>query len=508
MTTTVESIDPHTGRPVETVGTETSSQEVDELVQRAAEAAPLFEAAGRQLRARLLRAVAEQLESRRASIVEVGGRETALTDARLNGELTRTVYQARLFADVVEEGSYLEATVDHAGDTPMGPGPDLRRMLVPIGVVAVFGASNFPLAFSVPGGDTVSALAAGCPVVIKAHPSHPATSLLAFEALTAAAEEVGAPSGVLAMVSGQDAGARLVAHPSIRAVAFTGSLAGGRALMDIINDRPDPIPFYGELSSLNPVVVTPGAAAARTRQIAEGLVTSIMGSGGQLCTKPGLVFVPAGAEGDALVEMAADIVDGMPATTLLNQRISESYEEISTGMEALPSLRVLASGGTPVGDGFDVTPKLLEVRAADLKGQELEECFGPVAVLARYAEEELDAALNALPASLTGTIHAEAWESGRIRSLSEMFRSKSGRVLFDGWPTGVLVSWAQQHGGPWPSTNTLHTSVGTSAIRRFIRPVTWQNAPTDVLPEELRDDFESIPRRIDGELRTPSRVGQ
>lgn len=503
MSNTVESVDPRTGQFVEAIGTETSRQQVDELAQTAARAAPAFEAGGRTLRVRLLRAIADQLESRRDQIVELGKRETALADARLNGELTRTVYQARLFADVVEEGGYLEATIDHAGDTPMGPGPDLRRMLIPIGAVAVFGASNFPLAFSVPGGDTVSALAAGCPVIVKAHPSHPALSVLTFEALTAAAEDVDAPNGVLGIVFGQQAGAQLVAHPSIQAVGFTGSLAGGRALLDIINGRPDPIPFYGELSSLNPVVVTAGAAAARPQQIAEGLVASITGSAGQLCTKPGLIFVPNGADGDALVERAARIVSDAPSVTLLNRRISEAYHEISASMEALPSLTVVAKGGMSVGGGFDVTPKLLQVQASDLKDEELKECFGPVAVLARYDENELSVALDALPASLTGTIHAERHETGTIQHLSRIFRAKAGRILFDGWPTGVLVSWAQQHGGPWPSTNTFHTSVGASAIRRFLRPVTWQDAPAEVLPEELTDDFRSIPRRIDGNLTTP-----
>lgn len=507
MTSTVESIDPRTGRTVESVGTETSSADLEAIVGRAEAAAPAFEAAGRRLRARLLRAVADQLESRRSAVIQVGARETALTEARLGGELTRTVYQARLFADVVEEGGYLEATIDHAGDTPMGSGPDLRRMLVPIGPVAVFGASNFPLAFSVPGGDTVSALAAGCPVVVKAHPSPPATSLLTFEALTAAAQEVGAPDGVLGMVFGQQAGADLVAHPAIRAVSFTGSQSGGRALLEIINARSQPIPFYGELSSLNPVVITAGATAARPQQLAEGLVASVTGSGGQLCTKPGLIFVPSGAEGDVLVEHAAQLVNEAPAATLLNQRISEAYDEISSDLEGLSSLTVVARGCRADGDGFDVAPKLLQVKASDLQDEELEECFGPVAVIARYEAEDLSRALDGLPASLTGTIHAETDETATIQSLTSTFKGKSGRVLYDGWPTGVLVSWAQQHGGPWPSTNTLHTSVGTSAVRRFLRPVTWQNAPAAVLPEELQDSFESIPRRVDGTLVTPRQGG-
>ncbi|WP_231934613.1 aldehyde dehydrogenase family protein [Micromonospora viridifaciens] len=253
----VVSIDPRTGRTVETVAHETTTEQVHRLCTAALAAAPGLEALGRAGRATLLRALADALEARRDDIVARADRETALGPARLNGELTRTCYQLRLFAEVLDEGSYLEATIDHAGDTPMGPRPDLRRMLVPIGPVAVFGASNFPLAFSVPGGDTASALAAGCPVIVKAHGSHPATSQLVFDILTAAADQAGAPAGTLGLVHGVQAGADLVAHPAIRAVGFTGSLTGGRALLQIIEQRPDPVPFFGELSSLNPVVVTP-----------------------------------------------------------------------------------------------------------------------------------------------------------------------------------------------------------------------------------------------------------
>src|SRR5699024_2496848 len=220
--------------------------------------------------------------------------ETAIPEARINGELTRTAYQARFFADVISDGAYLEATIDHAGDTPMGPGPDLRSMLVPTGPVAVFGASNFPLAFSVPGGDTVSALAAGSPVVLKAHSSHPRLSQLTFRLLKQAAEEAGAPDGTIGMVYGTAAGGALVAHPAITAVGFTGSLSGGQALLSIIDGRESPIPFYGELSSLNPLIVSTGAAAARGTDIASGLIASFTTSGGQLCTKPGVVFVPVG----------------------------------------------------------------------------------------------------------------------------------------------------------------------------------------------------------------------
>ncbi|MGW3809304.1 aldehyde dehydrogenase (NADP(+)) [Micromonospora sp. NPDC005113] len=492
----IASIDPRTGEAVETVAQETGVEEVDRLARAAADAFVSLEDGGRPLRAALLEAFAEELESRRARIVELGMRETALPEARLNGELTRTVFQCRFFRQVVEDGGYLEATIDHAGDTPMGPGRDLRRMLVPIGPVAVFGASNFPLAFSVPGGDTVSALAAGCPVIVKAHDSHPALSLLTFEALEAAVARVGAPAGTVGLVFGTAAGAALVAHPAVKAVGFTGSLSGGRALMRIAADREEPIPFYGELSSLNPVVLTAGAVADDAAGIAGQLVASVTGSGGQLCTKPGLVLVPAGPDGDRFVREAATLVDQTPAITLLNGRIAASYAD---GSERFTThgTRVVARG-LEAGGGFAVRPELLEVAARDLTDLELEECFGPLTVLVRYAPDEMDGVLDRLPGSLTGSIWCTDDEEDEARRLSRVFAAKSGRVLFNGWPTGVLVAWAQHHGGPWPATNTGHTSVGATAIRRFLRPVAWQDAPDSVLPPELRDDFDGIPRRING----------
>src|SRR3954468_15989746 len=334
----VVSIDPRTGEIVEVVAQETTTEEVDRLCAAALAAAPALDALGRAGRGGLLRALADALEARRDDVVTVADRETALGTTRLNGELTRTCYQLRLFAEVLEEGSYLEAAIDHAGDTPMGPRPDLRRMLVPIGPVAAFGASNFPLAFSVPGGDTASALAAGCPVVVKAHSSHPATSRLVFDVMEQAAREAGAPEGTLGIVFGQRAGAALVAHPAIRAAGFTGSVGGGRALLQIIEQRPDPIPFFGELSSLNPVVVTPSAAAERGEQIGRELVGSFTLGAGQFCTKPGLGFVPAGADGDSVVDTMARTVGETAAQVLLNAGIARSYQRISGALAELPGV--------------------------------------------------------------------------------------------------------------------------------------------------------------------------
>jgi NADP-dependent aldehyde dehydrogenase len=500
----VTSTDPRTGDVVEVVAQETTPAEVDRLAAAALAAAPALEAMGRTGRAGLLRALADALEARREDVVAVADRETGLGETRLNGELTRTAYQLRLFAEVLEEGSYLEAAIDHAGPTPMGPRPDLRRMLVPIGPVAVFGASNFPLAFSVPGGDTASALAAGSPVIVKAHGSHPATSQLVFDVMVEAARAAGAPEGTLGIVHGVQAGADLVAHPAIRAVGFTGSVNGGKALLAIIEQRPDPVPFYGELSSLNPVVVTPRAAAERGQQIGGELVGSFTLGAGQFCTKPGLAFVPSGAEGDAVLDAMAEAVRGTTAQVLLNDGIATSYGRGVASLAELPGVETVAAGTRLDDAGFRATPLLLTTSAARLPQEVTDEVFGPVAVVARYEDEkELFAALDAMPSSLTATILRGAGETELPLAVSQELRTRAGRLVYDAYPTGVAVSWAQHHGGPWPSTNSQHTSVGTTAIRRFLRPVTWQGAPQEVLPEELTDDFQGIPRRIDGVLQLP-----
>ena len=501
----IVSVDPRTGRAVEVVAQETTDEEVDSLCTAALAAAPLLEELGRARRTALLSALADALETRRGDIVPLADRETALGSGRLEGELTRTCYQLRLFGEVLQEGSYLEAAIDHPGDTPMGPRPDLRRMLVPLGPVAVFGASNFPLAFSVPGGDTASALAAGCPVVVKAHGSHPATSQLVFDVMEEAARKAGAPEGTLGIVHGLQAGATLVKHPAIRAVGFTGSVSGGQALMRLIEQRPDPVPFFGELSSLNPVVVTPAAAEERGARIGRELVGSFTLGGGQFCTKPGLVLLPAGPAGNGVLEAMAEAVRELPPAVLLNEGIATTYARASAELAELPGVRTVAQGDA-TGEGFRAAPLLLSTSAGDLPTRVTEECFGPVAVVARYdGEADLAAALEAMPSSLTATVLRGKDETELPLVVSQQLRTRAGRLLYDGYPTGVAVSWAQHHGGPWPSTNSQHTSVGATAIRRFLRPVTWQGAPQELLPEELTDDYPGIPRRIDGVLQVPGR---
>lgn len=499
----VLSIDPRTGRSVEVVAQETTAEEVDALCQEALAAAAGLESLGRHGRAELLRVVARALEREGRAIVEVADRETALGSPRLEGELRRTCYQLRLFAEVLEEGSYLEAVIDNAGTTPTGPRPDLRRMLVPLGPVAVFGASNFPLAFSVAGGDTAAALAAGCPVVIKAHGSHPATSQLCFDVLAKAAAGM-APTGTFALVHGVAAGAALVGHPAIRAVGFTGSHSGAQGLLAVINQRPDPVPFFGELGSVNPVVVTPEAAAERGADVGRAAVVSFTLGGGQFCTKPGVLFVPSSVAGDALVNAMVADVRGVGPQWMLNEDIAQAYGAGTASLEGERGLSVLARGAEATGAGFEGVPLLLGTTVAELSPQVLAECFGPVTVVVRYTdEEELLVALATLPPSLTASVFRGAGETRLPLRLAGSLRQRAGRVIYDGFPTGVAVSWAQHHGGPWPSTNSQHTSVGATSVRRFLRPVAWQDAPSELLPTELQDGYVHVPRRVDGVLRLP-----
>ncbi|PTL72705.1 aldehyde dehydrogenase (NADP(+)) [Rathayibacter caricis DSM 15933] len=442
-------------------------------------------------RARLLERIADGLEERRPDIVRTADEETALGAGRLNGELTRTVYQLRFFADVVRDGAHLEAIIDHEGDTPMGPRPDLRRMLVPLGPVAVYAASNFPLAFSVAGGDTAAALAAGCAVVVKAHPAHRRTSELVHSVLTATAEDA------VGLVHGFEAGLDLVRAPEIRAASFTGSLAGGRALADLAAARPAPIPFYGELGSVNPMLVTPAAAQARAESIGEGLAASVALGGGQFCTKPGVVLVPAGPAGDALVDRLRDSLAAVEPHPALTPGMAASYAEGVRERASERGAELLLRTPAPEGS---TGPALLEVPGGDLPPLLREECFGPVAVVSRYRDDAHAAAIaRTLPGTLTASLFVADGDDG-VPLARAALSASAGRILYNGFPTGVAVAWAQNHGGPWPSTDSTHTSVGATSVRRFLRPVAWQNAPTSELPVELRDGESDIPRRVDGVL--------
>jgi NADP-dependent aldehyde dehydrogenase len=473
----------------------TEAIDVDEVARRAVAVTAALVAAGLDGRARLLGALADELSLAGDSLVERADRETALGLPRLRGELARTVHQLRLFADVLADGGYLELIIDHADPhAAPAPRPDLRRMLVPVGPVAVFAASNFPLAFSVPGGDTASALAAGCPVVVKVHSGHPETSRLCGMAMRRGAVNAGLPEDVVQLIEGREAGVLLVSHPAIKAVGFTGSVAGGRALYDLAVARPEPIPFYGELGSINPLVVTPAAAEERGEAIGRDLAGSFTLGLGQFCTKPGLVFIPSTDGGKKLMRALVEAAAQAPGGRLLTPSIRDAFQIGAADRAQLPGVRVALAG-----DDTN-TPCILATHAATLDGQLLEECFGPLIVAVEYEDPaQLASALERIPGSLTATIHC-GHDDEVAASAARQLIDRAGRIVFNGYPTGVAVTWAMQHGGPYPSsTFPHHTSVGTNAIRRFLRPVVYQDAPAKLLPPELREDNPMrLPRRVDG----------
>lgn len=506
----VTSIDPRTGVVVEELGQETGQHDLERVCADAAAAARTLEAMTPTSRARMLRAMADALKAREAQIVEVGDRETALGASRLAGELARTCFQLELFAEVLEEASYLEATIDHAGQTGMGPRPDTRRMLIPIGPVAVFGASNFPLAFSVPGGDTASALAAGCSVVAKAHEAHPATSEACLEALREGAQRAGGPREVISLVHGQEAGRRLVTHPVVRAVGFTGSPGGGRALFDLANSRPEPIPFYGEMGSVNPMIVTREAAENRAAEIGQGYANSFSLGVGQFCTKPGLLFLPTGSGGAQVREALVQAVSKLPGGVMLSRRIYDAFDAGVRRIAVLPRVRRLAPATAEQREEFLGLPVLLGTDMDTFVSEQgrvlREECFGPVSVVVEYATEaQLVAAVEQLSPSLTASVQLGPDETGLPVGLKRLLERRCGRLVFNGYPTGVAVGWAMHHGGPYPATTSeLHTSVGATAIRRFLRPICYQDAPAPLLPEPLQDSNPwNVPQRVDGELQLP-----
>jgi NADP-dependent aldehyde dehydrogenase len=466
-------------------------------------------------RASLLADAAARLRSAADEIVAVGQAETGLPEARLRSELERTWRQLEAFSALVDAGEYVDAIIDLADpDARPIPRPDVRRMLVALGPVAVFGASNFPLAFSTAGGDTASALAAGCPVVVKGHPSHPGTGAVVGREMCAAVAGAGLPEGTFALLqsSGVAVGEALVDAPATAAVAFTGSLAGGRAIFDRAAARARPIPVFAEMGSVNPVVVTEAALGARAGAIAEGLAASVASFGGQLCTKPGIVLVPSGPAGEAFVtDVAARLGDWDPQV-MLNERLRDALAE---RVRELAGLAEPLVAGTPDRGadmpGFRFAPAAFRARAGDLGRLPalLDERFGPVVLLLTYGSEaELLEALDRVEGQLTASVHAETSDEPLVRTLVDVLVARSGRLVFDGFPTGVAVTHGMHHGGPYPATTAPgHTSVGMTAIARFLRPVAWQNAPASALPPALRDENPlGICRRVNGEMtREPIR---
>lgn len=491
---------PHMNEPSST----TQSLDLEEVGAAASVATLGWSALSPVTRATALVAAADALDDASAELVAIALRETGLAEPRLRGELKRTAVQLRLFADVIVDGSYLDVRLDGADDEfVLGPRPDLRRTLVPLGPVLNFAGSNFPFAFSVAGGDTASALAAGCSVIVKAHPGHPDLSLRTAQIVGQALEDAGAPANTLQVIFGQEAGVEMLKSEHVRAGSFTGSIRAGRILADVAAARPRPIPFFGELGSVNPQFVTRAKLSADLDAICSGYVASLSASAGQFCTKPGFLFV---SDDEVVIELLRSAAARVEEHRMLNPRIAENYRDRRDAVVSTRGVTVIAEGSIRFdedGQGW-VTPTIVAASAQTLEGSGprlLDETFGPLSVVVHYDDEASLAMLarRLFPGNLTGGVHALENESSlELRDLIDQLQGSSGRVVFNGWPTGVAVTPAMQHGGPWPATTLdVGTSVGTAAIGRFLRGVSYQNTPQHLLPMQLRDDNPwTVPQQI------------
>ena len=497
---------PVTGQTLDPDFHSASAEEVNQAAALAHEAFASYRTLAGAEKAKFLRAIAGNIEKIADEIVERGTLETALPKARLQSETARTCHQLRLFAQLVEEGSWLMARIDRPDPErkPL-PKPDIRSMLRPLGPVVVFGASNFPLAFSVAGGDTASALAAGCPVIVKGHSAHPGTGELVGQAVRDAVRSCNLPEGVFSLLfgGGNEIGTALMKHPHVKAGGFTGSRTAGKHLMNVAASRPEPIPFYAEMSSTNPVFILPEALRQNAEKIATGLHGSFTLGAGQFCTKPGMVFVQEGTEARQFADKLRDHVTGSAPFHLLTPVIHKSYATGISERRAKSGVRVLAEA-TPGGE-LGVGAALFETDAQSfLKDPDLaSEIFGPATLLVRHSQrEEILRIANELEGHLTATIHGTEEDLREFSDLVSILETKVGRLVFNGFPTGVEVCHAMVHGGPFPATSDgRSTSVGTQAIYRFCRPVCFQNFPDAVLPEELKDSNPlGIWRLVDGEM--------
>ena len=505
-----QAVAPARAEPLSDEFANVSVAQANEAVEKAAAAFSTYASLHPHRRADFLDAIATEIDALGDELIQRAVLESGLPAGRITGERGRTTGQLRMFANLLREGSWVDARINPAlpDRTPL-PRVDLRRMLVPLGPVVVFGASNFPLAFSVAGGDTASALAAGCPVVVKAHPSHPGTSSLVGQAIVSAAQKTGMPDGVFSLLHADNEVAQaLVAHPATKAVGFTGSRAGGLALQRVANDRPEPIPVYAEMSSVNPVVILPGSIADNPAKVAEGLAASVTLGVGQFCTNPGLVFLLDSPKTDDFLSTVADKIRASPPATMLNAGIHKAFQKGIQQIRVVPGVHVLAESDTdPADDRTEGRPAVLTTTAQLflLSPDMSHEIFGPSSlVVVCQTEAELAECVAELEGQLTATLYAteaELRESGY--NWIEVLQGKAGRVLFGGFPTGVEVGEAMTHGGPFPATSDggRSTSVGTGAILRFVRPVTYQSFPDALLPPALQNANPlGIWRNVDGEL--------
>lgn len=500
-------INPATGEQLPGGFREHTAAEIDAAVQKAERAFEQYRLITAAKRAAFLRGVGTQLEDNRQELVAICNRETALPPPRLNGELSRTINQLVMFAELIEEGSWVGARIDRAlPHREPAPKPDLRQMQIPLGVVGVFGASNFPFAFSVAGGDTASALAAGCCVVVKGHPAHPKTSALVGEAIERAVIAARLPEGVFSLIQGRtvEVGMAIVNHPLVKAIGFTGSTQGGKAIFAAAGSRPEPIPVYAEMGSTNPVFVLPGAIKARAESIAQGLVASITLGTGQFCTNPGLVLAMDSPETAAFVTESAARLEATAAGTMLTPAIQQAYDWGINRVQQVDGVTRIAAGAAEGAPCEGVAYLLQTTAGTVLRNPTLtEEVFGPSSLLVTAeSKAQLYKLAKSLEGHLTATIHATPEDLKEYGELIAILERKVGRLLFNGFPTGVEVSHAMVHGGPFPATtDSRTTSVGTGAIHRFTRPVCYQDFPGDALPAALKDDNPlGIWRLVDGEF--------
>lgn len=505
---TLHGLNPTTRKPLSPAYCAASAAEVDEAARLAQKAFASYSQTTGMERAHFLSKIAENIEALGDTLISRATQETGLPEGRIRSETGRTCGQLRLFADLVSEGSWVDARIDHA-DFERKPiaKPDVRSMLRPLGPVVVFGASNFPLAFSVAGGDTASGLAAGNPVIVKAHEAHPGTSELVGMALSDAVRSCDLPEGVFSLIYGlgNKVGAALVKHPLIKAGGFTGSRAGGRALFDAASSRTEPIPFYAEMSSVNPVIILPGALTERAELIAVGLHGSVTLGAGQFCTNPGLILLPDMEESRVLIAKLVDLMSGTEAQTMLSPGISASYQSVISSRSSHADVETVGPPARQGNGSCDATTALFRTDAKMfLANPELsEEVFGPSTLVISYSDrEQLLQLAGALEGQLTATIHGSEEELRANSDLLRILETKVGRLLFNGYPTGVEVCHAMVHGGPYPATSDgRSTSVGTRAIFRFARQVCFQGFPNAALPDELKDENPlGIWRLVDGKL--------
>ena len=482
-----------------------TEQELQRAVHYATRAFQEYSALPNARRAAFLDAIAQEIMNLGDALIERCTAESGLPAGRITGERKRTCDQLQLFASLVREGWWLDARIDTAQPErqPL-PKPDIRRMLIPVGPVVVFGASNFPLAFSTAGGDTASALAAGCPVVVKGHSSHPGTNALVAAAIIKAARLTGMPEGVFSSLSlSHELAVQLVQHPAIKAVGFTGSRKVGMTLFNAAVTRPDPIPVYAEMSAVNPVVLLEGALSTQKEKIAKGLAASVTTGAGQFCTKPGLVIMQESAASKSFLEEFSGCMNAALPATMLNKAIYNAYVAGLTSLQQEAGVTLLATSGDSNKEQYQACPVLHTVNGTVfLSNKKLAaELFGPATLIVQCkTETELKDVLQSLEGQLTATIHAAAGDAATARAVTDIIIQKAGRIIYGGYPTGVEVCHSMQHGGPFPSTTDARsTSVGTAAIYRFVRPVAYQDFPDDLLPEALQKANPlSLLRLVDG----------